>query len=45
LKLIIAWRWPFVGAAISTGGIPLPGHDRFEFRDPFGNRVGCIQWL
>jgi hypothetical protein len=21
LKPIIAWRWPFVGAAISTGGI------------------------
>jgi catechol 2,3-dioxygenase-like lactoylglutathione lyase family enzyme len=24
-------------------GIPLPGHDRFEFRDPFGNRVEFIQ--
>ena len=23
--------------------IPLPGHDRFEFRDPFGNRVEFIQ--
>ena len=20
-------------------GIPIPGYDRFEFRDPFGNRV------
>jgi putative intracellular protease/amidase/catechol 2,3-dioxygenase-like lactoylglutathione lyase family enzyme len=24
-------------------GIPLPGHDRFEFRDSFGNRVEFIQ--
>ncbi|MBW7457018.1 VOC family protein [Paenibacillus sepulcri] len=24
-------------------GIPIPGYDRFEFRDPFGNRVECIQ--
>jgi hypothetical protein len=23
--------------------IPLPGHDRFEFRDPFGNGVEFIQ--
>jgi hypothetical protein len=23
-------------------GIPIPGHDRFEFRDPFGNRVELI---
>jgi putative intracellular protease/amidase/catechol 2,3-dioxygenase-like lactoylglutathione lyase family enzyme len=23
--------------------IPLPGHDRFEFRDPFGSRVEFIQ--
>lgn len=24
-------------------GIPIPGHVRFEFRDPFGNRVEMIQ--
>lgn len=24
-------------------GIPIPGYDRFEFRDPFGNRVELIQ--
>jgi catechol 2,3-dioxygenase-like lactoylglutathione lyase family enzyme len=24
-------------------GIPIPGCDRFEFRDPFGNRVELIQ--
>src|SRR5690625_4158027 len=23
-------------------GVPIPGFDRFEFRDPFGNRVGVI---
>jgi catechol 2,3-dioxygenase-like lactoylglutathione lyase family enzyme len=24
-------------------GIPIPGHRRFEFRDPFGNRVEFIE--
>src|SRR5579862_7291829 len=24
-------------------GIPIPGFDRFEFRDPFGNRVEMIE--
>ncbi len=23
-------------------GTPIPGYDRFEFRDPFGNRMECI---
>ena len=26
-------------------GIPIPGYERFEFRDPFGNRVELIQAL
>lgn len=26
-------------------GEPIPGYDRFEFRDPFGNRVEMIQRL
>lgn len=26
-------------------GVPIPGYDRFEFRDPFGNRVEMIQQL
>jgi catechol 2,3-dioxygenase-like lactoylglutathione lyase family enzyme len=26
-------------------GTPIPGCDRFEFRDPFGNRVEMIQRL
>lgn len=25
-----------------VAGIPIPGFDRFEFRDPFGNRVEII---
>ena len=24
-------------------GVPIPGFERFEFRDPFGNRVEMIQ--
>jgi len=24
-------------------GIPIPGYSRFEFRDPFGNRVEFLQ--
>jgi hypothetical protein len=23
--------------------VPIPGYERFEFRDPFGNRVEFIQ--
>jgi hypothetical protein len=23
--------------------VPIPGYDRFEFRDPFGNRVEFIR--
>ncbi|HEY4384076.1 MAG TPA: VOC family protein [Ktedonobacteraceae bacterium] len=26
-------------------GVPIPGYDRFEFRDPFGNRVEFIEQL
>lgn len=25
--------------------VPIPGYERFEFRDPFGNRVECIKSL
>lgn len=24
-------------------GVPIPGYERFEFRDPFGNRVELIE--
>jgi len=26
-----------------SSSIPIPGYERFEFRDPFGNRVEMIQ--
>lgn len=26
-------------------GVPIPGFERFEFRDPFGNRLEMIQQL
>ncbi|HIW32542.1 MAG TPA: VOC family protein [Candidatus Paenibacillus intestinavium] len=25
--------------------VPIPGYERFEFRDPFDNRVECIQHM
>lgn len=28
---------------IILDSVPIPGYERFEFRDPFGNRVECIQ--
>lgn len=28
---------------IMLESVPIPGYIRFEFRDPFGNRVECIQ--
>ena len=30
------------GVAI-LDGIPIPGYERFEFRDPFGNRIEFMQ--
>ncbi len=39
-----AWRQHLHKRDIATG-IPIPGYDRFEFRDPFGNRVELIQEL
>lgn len=38
------WRTRLEANGISIlEGIPIPGYDRFEFRDPFGNRVEMIQ--
>ena len=38
------WRNRLAAAGVDmSGGIPIPGYDRFEFRDPFGNRVEFIQ--
>lgn len=40
------WRQALEAHSIAIlESIPLPGYDRFEFRDPFGNRVELIQLL
>jgi catechol 2,3-dioxygenase-like lactoylglutathione lyase family enzyme len=41
---IDAWRNRLAAAGIDViEGIPIPGCDRFEFRDPFGNRIELIE--
>ena len=41
---LAAWRRRLEERGIATSsGPPIPGHDRLEFRDPFGNRVELIQ--
>ncbi len=41
-----AWRTRLAGEGIEAlEGVPIPGYARFEFRDPFGNRVELIQAL
>jgi catechol 2,3-dioxygenase-like lactoylglutathione lyase family enzyme len=41
---VAAWRVRLTANGIeSDNSIPIPGYDRFEFRDPFGNRVEMIQ--
>jgi catechol 2,3-dioxygenase-like lactoylglutathione lyase family enzyme len=41
---IEAWRARLTAAGVEVcDGIPIPGRDRFEFRDPFGNRVELIE--
>ncbi len=41
---LAAWRAHFQHADIAIlEGIPIPGYDRFELRDPFGNRIEFIQ--
>ncbi|MBL8118108.1 MAG: VOC family protein [Anaerolineae bacterium] len=40
------WRVVLAGAGIHIEeSIPIPGHTRFECRDPFGNRVEITQLL
>lgn len=39
-----AWRERFTERAIEIiEGIPIPNYARFEFRDPFGNRVEFLE--
>ncbi len=41
---VSAWRTKLITAGFPIGdSVPIPGYDRFEFRDPFGNRVEFIQ--
>jgi hypothetical protein len=40
---VAVWRERLVAAGFAAlDGIPLPGYDRFECRDPFGNRLEFI---
>jgi len=41
---LAAWRSRLAAAGVAiVDGIPIPGRDRFEFRDAFGNRVELIE--
>jgi catechol 2,3-dioxygenase-like lactoylglutathione lyase family enzyme len=43
---IDGWRKRLAAAGLELcDGVPIPGHDRFEFRDPFGNRAEMIEAL
>lgn len=40
---LAGWRARLIAAGFTPeDGIPIPGHDRFECRDPFGNRFEMI---
>ncbi|MEM8495943.1 MAG: VOC family protein [Planctomycetota bacterium] len=39
-----AWRGVIEAQGLPIGeSVPIPGFDRFEFRDPYGNRVELIE--
>jgi catechol 2,3-dioxygenase-like lactoylglutathione lyase family enzyme len=41
---LLSWRTKLEEQGIEIlEGIPIPGYTRFEFRDPFGNRVEFLQ--
>jgi catechol 2,3-dioxygenase-like lactoylglutathione lyase family enzyme len=41
---LAAWRAKLQEKGIKIlDGVPIAGYDRFEFRDPFGNRVEFLQ--
>lgn len=41
---LVKWRETLESLQIEIlKGVPIPGYDRFEFRDPFGNRMEMIQ--
>jgi catechol 2,3-dioxygenase-like lactoylglutathione lyase family enzyme len=41
---VAGWRSRLAAAGVEViDAVPIPGYERFEFRDPFGNRVEMIQ--
>jgi hypothetical protein len=43
---IAEWRARLAAAGVECfDGIPIPGRDRFEFRDPFGNLIEMIETI
>jgi catechol 2,3-dioxygenase-like lactoylglutathione lyase family enzyme len=41
---LATWRKRLVTAGVEIlEGVPIPGWERFEFRDPFGNRVELME--
>lgn len=43
---VAEWRARFQELGIKLlDGVPIPGYERFEIRDPFGNRIEFIQQL
>lgn len=41
---LAGWREKLASSGVKIlPGIPIPGYDRFEFRDPFGNRVEFLE--
>lgn len=44
VKGLAGWRAKLAAVGIEIlEGVPIPGYERFEFRDPFGNRVELIE--
>ncbi|SDX39417.1 Catechol 2,3-dioxygenase [Marininema mesophilum] len=44
VKELSSWREKLEQAgAVILDSIPIPGYDRFELRDPFGNRLELIE--
>jgi catechol 2,3-dioxygenase-like lactoylglutathione lyase family enzyme len=44
VRCLDGWRARLSGAEIEIlESVPIPGYNRFEFRDPFGNRVEFIE--
>lgn len=38
------WREKLIASNCEViGGIPIPNYERFEFRDPFGNRIEFLE--